>query len=125
MAPETMYLTSADWPMRSRPLESLPITSAPNSADPTLPRPPNRLVPPMTAAAIDSSSVSTPPLCSRHVGAQLRLWRRISVCAGARWARSCADSARVPVLVGARPRGVIEAVGPHLEVEHRLDVGAV
>ena len=34
------------------PFEIEPITSAPSSADQAEPRPPNRLVPPMTAAAI-------------------------------------------------------------------------
>jgi hypothetical protein len=53
-------------------VETLPITSAPSRAAQTVPRPPNRLVPPITAAAIDSSS-SVPPLvwvlaaCSRAV----------------------------------------------------------
>ena len=38
------------------------MTSAPNSVDQTLPRPPKRLVPPMTAAAIASSSSVPPPV---------------------------------------------------------------
>ena len=36
-------------------MATLPITTAPSNADHTLPRPPNRLVPPITAAAIASS----------------------------------------------------------------------
>src|SRR5207237_2075175 len=47
--PSATYLTTVWAPIRSRPLEMLPITSAPNSASQTLPLPPNRLVPPITA----------------------------------------------------------------------------
>jgi hypothetical protein len=72
IAPSTMYLTSAGCPTRSRSFETLPITSAPSKAAQTRPRPPNRLVPPITAAAIASSSSVPPPVwvlaaCSRAV----------------------------------------------------------
>ena len=43
------------------PLEIEPMTSAPSRADQAEPRPPNRLVPPMTAAAMALSSRSLPP----------------------------------------------------------------
>jgi AcrR family transcriptional regulator len=46
---------------KSIPLAIEPITSAPSKADQTLPRPPNKLVPPMTAAAIAFKSTSPLP----------------------------------------------------------------
>ena len=50
--PVTMNLTDDEYASRSMPFEIDPITREPNSADHTVPRPPNRLVPPMTAAAM-------------------------------------------------------------------------
>jgi hypothetical protein len=59
-----MYLTSGGCAIRSRPLETLPITSAPSSADQALPRRLNRQVPSMTAAAMASSGNVLPPVCA-------------------------------------------------------------
>ena len=47
---------------RPMPLAMETITSAPSSTETTRPRPPNRLVPPITAAAITLSSRSPPPV---------------------------------------------------------------
>ncbi len=60
-APVTMNLTSESNAFRSIPLEIEPITRAPRRADQAVPRPPNRLVPPMTAAAMAFSSTVPPP----------------------------------------------------------------
>ena len=57
-----MYLTVEGLPVRSKPFETLPITSEPKNAAHTLPRPPKRLTPPMTAAAIASSRSVPPPI---------------------------------------------------------------
>ena len=56
-----MNLTLESSAFRSIPLEIDPMTSAPRSADHAVPRPPKRLVPPMTAAAIELRSRSPPP----------------------------------------------------------------
>ena len=60
-APVTMNFTSESRAFRSMPFEIEPITRAPSSADQAVPRPPKRLVPPMTAAAMAFSSTSPPP----------------------------------------------------------------
>ena len=60
-APVTMYFWLESSPFRSIPFEMDPMTSAPRSADHAVPRPPKRLVPPMTAAAIEFSSRSPLP----------------------------------------------------------------
>ena len=57
----TMNFTDDSSASRSMPFEIEPITSAPSSADHTVPRPPNRLVPAITGPAIASSSRSLPP----------------------------------------------------------------
>src|SRR5919108_1617487 len=80
IAPSTISFTSGPWPIRSSPFATLPITSAPRSADHTLPRPPNRLVPPMTAAAI-ASSVTCPGLIARLAAASRPVWMRPGIAA--------------------------------------------
>jgi hypothetical protein len=59
-APVIMNFTDEVRASRSMPFEIEPITSAPSSAAQTEPRPPNRLVPPMTAEAMEFSSRSLP-----------------------------------------------------------------
>ena len=55
-----MYWPAALMPISARPLNTTPITSPPSSAWIGLPRPPNRLAPPITAAAT-AYSVYLPP----------------------------------------------------------------
>ena len=59
--PVAKLCTSVDRPSSWTPLLIDPMTSAPSSADQTVPRPPNRLVPPTTAAAIALSMSGPPP----------------------------------------------------------------
>src|SRR5919197_135314 len=73
IAPSTISFTSGPCPIRSSPLPTLPMTSAPRSADQTLPRPPKRLVPPITAGAI-ASSVTWPGLIARLAAARRLVW---------------------------------------------------
>ena len=56
-----MYWVEALEPSSERPLAIVMITSAPSSAETTRPRPPKRLVPPITAAAIALSRIGPPP----------------------------------------------------------------
>ena len=56
-----MNLMDDESARKSKPLATEPITKAPNSADQVLPRPPKRLVPPMTPAAIAFSKTSPLP----------------------------------------------------------------
>ena len=56
--------STPDGAERSRPFAIVAITSAPKERVRTSPRPPKRLVPPITAAAI-ASSRSVPPPASR------------------------------------------------------------
>ena len=60
IAPENINLSAALAPERSRPFPKDPITRAPKIAFHTLPRPPKRDVPPMTAAPIASSNNGPP-----------------------------------------------------------------
>ena len=60
IAPDTISLSAADAPERSRPFPSDPITNAPKIAFQTEPRPPKSEVPPITAAPI-ASRRSEPP----------------------------------------------------------------
>ena len=53
-----MSLCSGETAISVMPLSSTAMISAPNSTPPTLPRPPFRLVPPITQAATASSSIS-------------------------------------------------------------------
>jgi len=57
-----MVFKSADWPSRSRPFATLAMTTAPRRPPTIRPRPPNTLVPPMTAAAIASRTRLPPPV---------------------------------------------------------------
>jgi hypothetical protein len=59
--PVTTNLVPDERPRRPSPLSIEPITSAPSSALLMWPRPPNRLVPPITAAAIEYSRIEPPP----------------------------------------------------------------
>ena len=61
-APVTMNLTFDSTASRSRPFEIDWMTRMPSSAEYADPRPPKRLVPPMTAAAMALRLVSPPPL---------------------------------------------------------------
>src|SRR5207253_8081096 len=61
MTPVVISFVAGLYPTRSIPFEIIAIMSAPSRALRTAPRPPNRLVPPMTAAEIAFSSVSPPP----------------------------------------------------------------
>ena len=69
MMPRAMSCWLYSSPMRMRPLLLSPIISAPTMEPITVPRPPKRLVPPRTAAAITESSSPSPtwkrPECSR------------------------------------------------------------
>ena len=56
-----MYCVAAADPISERPFPIVEMTSAPSSAETTRPRPPKRLVPPITAAAIASSRIVPPP----------------------------------------------------------------
>src|SRR5262245_4706630 len=56
-----MYFTEDSSASRFIPFEIEPITVAPSRADQTLPRPPKRLVPAITGAAIASSRRLLPP----------------------------------------------------------------
>ena len=47
-------------PASCSPLRNTPTISAPTSVPSTMPRPPNRLVPPITTAVIESRLYSTP-----------------------------------------------------------------
>ena len=58
--PENINLSAALAPDRSRPFPSEPITKAPKIAFQTLPLPPKRDVPPITAAPIASSNRGPP-----------------------------------------------------------------
>ena len=58
--PRAMYLASGDTAISVMPLSRLAMISAPNSTPRTEPRPPRRLVPPITQAATASSSISEP-----------------------------------------------------------------
>jgi len=60
-APVTIKRMEEASASKSIPLAIEPITSAPSNADQTFPRPPNKLVPPMTAAAIAFKSTSPLP----------------------------------------------------------------
>ena len=60
--PVAMLLKSPDKPSRSRPFSTLATTTDPRSTPRARPRPPNKLVPPMTAAAIASSASAPPPV---------------------------------------------------------------
>src|SRR5690242_13788904 len=62
--PVIMYWIEAFMFSRSRPVVMDWMTSMPRRADHTEPRPPKRLVPPMTAAAMASISVLPPPAFS-------------------------------------------------------------
>ena len=53
---------AAVWPISASPFCTLLMTSAPRSAPTIVPRPPNRLVPPITAAAMALSVVLPPPV---------------------------------------------------------------
>ena len=76
-APVTMYLTAVATFSRSMPLEIEPMTSAPSNADQAEPRPPKRLVPPITAAAMAFSSRSLRPTTgSRRAASMLRARHR-------------------------------------------------
>jgi hypothetical protein len=55
-----MYLASGETAISVMPFSRLAMISAPNSTPRTVPRPPRRLVPPMTQAATASSSMSEP-----------------------------------------------------------------
>lgn len=59
--PVIMNLIGEGKANRSIPLDIDWMTRAPNRADQTLPRPPKRLVPPMTTEAITRKSKSPPP----------------------------------------------------------------
>ncbi len=57
-----MYFVPALMLSRPRPLSIIAITIAPSTALFIEPRPPNRLVPPITAAAIEYSRIAPPPV---------------------------------------------------------------
>ena len=59
-SPRAMYFISGDTANSVMPLSRLIMISAPNNTPITVPRPPLRLVPPMTQAAIASSSIKSP-----------------------------------------------------------------
>src|SRR5579871_1638709 len=58
--PITTVCQAADTLSRLRPLRRTPIISAPTKVPLTVPTPPKKLAPPMTTAAIESSSAPTP-----------------------------------------------------------------
>src|SRR5581483_7901841 len=62
MIPVMMYCVAALEPSRPSPFAIVMITSEPSSAETTRPRPPKRLVPPITAAAIAFRSSAPPPV---------------------------------------------------------------
>ena len=61
IAPENISLSAAEAPVRSRPLPKEPITKAPRIAFQTDPRPPNKEVPPITAAPMACNNKGEPP----------------------------------------------------------------
>ena len=61
--PDCLKSIGRTLPIRPRPLSIIATTRPPITALIILPRPPNRLTPPMTAAPTASSSVSLPPVC--------------------------------------------------------------
>ena len=120
-APVTMNFTSESSAFRSMPFEMDPMTRAPRSADHAVPRPPKRLVPPMTAAAIEfrSRSLAAGRLVDREQSRRghdrrrpPRAWstiaktiRRIRVERDARPARRLGVAARPRRRAGRRPCG--------------------
>ena len=57
----TIYFTEEGKDNKSIPLLIDPMTIAPNNAAQALPRPPNKLVPPITAAAMEFNNTLPPP----------------------------------------------------------------
>ena len=71
MAPENINLSAALAPAKSSPLPRDPITKAPSMAFHTLPLPPNKEVPPITAAPIASSNKGPPANALNYTEAYL------------------------------------------------------
>ena len=72
-APMTICWRNDETPSRFRPLRSTPMISAPTSVPASVPSPPIRLVPPITVAAMASSSYIMPAIGCAELSRAVRM----------------------------------------------------